>query len=463
MATITYKCPNCDGGLMFDPATQRYRCEYCLSSFSQEELDALAPAAASDTVGQPGEDYSQAGAGYDPAGGQTIWAEPGPDAAGAGGAAGAGTAAGTGGAAGAGAAAGTGAAAGAGTAAGTGAATGAGTAAGAGAAAVAGAATAGTAASGAFSGGDGRRAEPEMGGYAQEPADQGGAVLYTCPSCGAEIVTDATTAATFCYYCHNPVVLSGRLEGSYHPDFVIPFQIDRKRAQEMFSQWIAKKKFVPREFYSPKQIETMTGVYFPYWLFNCKVDGNVQGQGTQLRVWTAGNIRYTETKIYDIARQGTVEVNNVARNALKKANRRLVDGVQPFEMGEMQNFSMGYLSGFMAENRDMERAAFETEVAQEVRDFAVSGLKGQGIVYDRIQITNQNADITSGFWQYALLPVWTLTYKDRQNGKIYYFAMNGQSGKVCGELPVDKAKLMILFASIFLPLLIILLILGYII
>ena len=331
---------------------------------------------------------------------------------------------------------------------------------------MAGSAGAGDAAPGAadtISGGAAWEPGPDLGGSTQNAAYQGDAMLYTCPSCGAEIVTDATTAATFCYYCHNPVVLSGRLTGTYQPDFAIPFQIDRKRAQEVFSQWIAKKKFVPREFYSPKQIETMTGVYFPYWLFSCKVDGSVQGQGTKLRVWTAGNLRYTETKIYDIARQGTVEVNNVARNALKKANRRLVDGVQPFEMGEMQRFSMGYLSGFMAENRDMERNTFETEVSQEVRDFAVSGLKSQGTAYDRVQITNQRAEISEGFWQYALLPVWTLTYKERQGGKIYYFAMNGQTGKVCGELPVDKGKLMILFASIFLPLLIILLILGYII
>lgn len=328
-------------------------------------------------------------------------------------------------------------------------------------AAIAGAA--GAAAAVAFSGDTAGTAQARMDSYAADGAGYDGAVLYTCPSCGAQIVTDATTAATFCYYCHNPVVLSGRLEGSYHPDFVIPFQMDRKKAQEVFSQWIAKKRFVPREFYSPKQIETMTGVYFPYWLFSCKVEAALQGQGTSVRTWSAGNLRYTETKIYDIARQGTVDVNNVARNALKKANRRLVDGVQPFEIGEMQNFSMGYLSGFMAENRDMERAAFEMEVSQEVRDFAVSGLKSQGNSYNRVQITNQRADISEGSWQYALLPVWTLTYKDRKNGKIYYFAMNGQSGKVCGELPVDKVKLLVLFASIFLPLLTILLIVGYII
>ncbi len=262
MATITYKCPNCDGGLLFDPSTQKYHCEYCQSSFSQEELDALAPAAASDTAVPAGME-AEGALGGEAAGGS----------AGAGGAA--------------------------------------------------------PQTAEAFSGEAAREPEAASDGYAQDAAYQGDAMLYTCPSCGAEIVTDATTAATFCYYCHNPVVLSGRLTGTYQPDFAIPFQIDRKRAQEVFSQWIAKKKFVPREFYSPKQIETMTGVYFPYWLFSCKVDGSVQGQGTKLRVWTAGNLRYTETKIYDIARQGTVEVNHVARNALKKANRRLVDGVQP--------------------------------------------------------------------------------------------------------------------------------------
>lgn len=372
MATITYKCPNCDGGLTFDPSTQKYHCEYCLSDFTQAELDALAPAAASEANAEPEGAVA-------------------PEEAGA--------AAGN---------------------------------------------TDSVPHAGAAAGGQ-------------------GPLLYTCPSCGAEIVTDSTTAATFCYYCHNPVVLAGKFEGGYQPDFVIPFQIDRKRAQEIFSQWIGKKIFVPREFYSPKQIETMTGVYFPYWLYGCKVDGSVDAQGTSLRVWRSGNMRYTETKIYDVKRSGTVDVGNVARNALKKANRRLVDGVQPFEMNQAQQFSMGYLSGFLAENRDMEREAFRMELAQEVKDFALSGLRSYGTAYDRVQVKSQRAEVRDEYWQYALLPVWTLTYRPRKDGKIYYFALNGQTGKICGELPVDMKRMAILFAGIFLPLLVILLTMGYLI
>lgn len=38
MAVVTYKCPNCDGGLIFDAESQKFHCEYCLSYFTEEEL-----------------------------------------------------------------------------------------------------------------------------------------------------------------------------------------------------------------------------------------------------------------------------------------------------------------------------------------------------------------------------------------------------------------------------------------
>ena len=334
MAAITYKCPNCDGGLIFDPSSQKYHCEFCLSDFTQEELDV------------------------------------------------------------------------------------------------------------------------------PEPEDSQ-AVLYTCPSCGAQIVTDETTAATFCYYCHNPVVLSGKLTGRFAPDYVIPFQIDRDKAKEIFAGWIAKKKYVPDAFYSGRQIETMTGVYFPYWLYGCRVDGMLDAQGKKLRTWTTGNMRYTETQVYDVRRQGTMEVDHVARNGLRKANRQLVDGVLPFRMDEKKKFSMGFLSGFLAENRDMEKEQFVVDVQTEVREFALQSLQSQAGNYDSMNIRQREAKLMDEVWSYALLPVWTLTYNDKARGQIFFFALNGQTGKICGQLPVDPKKLALLFLSIFLPLCILFLIGGY--
>ncbi|MFT4005637.1 MAG: TFIIB-type zinc ribbon-containing protein, partial [Lacrimispora sp.] len=114
-------------------------------------------------------------------------------------------------------------------------------------------------------------------------------VLYNCPSCGAEIVTDGTTAATFCYYCHNPVILSGRLSGEYHPDYVIPFALEKEKAVEIFTQWMKKKRFVPKAFFSKDQIEKISGVYFPYMLYSCRVEGDLEAKAERLRIWVSGN------------------------------------------------------------------------------------------------------------------------------------------------------------------------------
>lgn len=293
--------------------------------------------------------------------------------------------------------------------------------------------------------------------YTKEP------VLYNCPSCGAEIVTDGTTAATFCYYCHNPVILSGRLSGEYHPDYVIPFALEKEKAVEIFKQWMKKKRFVPKAFFSEDQIEKISGVYFPYMLYSCQVDGSLDARAERLRIWVSGNYRYTETQTYAVRRQGVMPVKFVPRNALKKANRELVEGVLPYETEKMEHFSMSYLSGFMAERRDMKEEDFTDEVKAEVRKFAEDSLKNSITSYDSVRVQNSQILLKDETWEYALLPVWTLTYHEGTKDKMYYFTINGQTGKVCGVLPVDKHKLMILFAEIFFPVFIILLIVGYLI
>ena len=60
------------------------------------------------------------------------------------------------------------------------------------------------------------------------------AVIYNCPSCGAQVVTTASTAATTCFYCQNPVVLGGRLSGEFKPDRVIPFKLSKQKAIDKF-------------------------------------------------------------------------------------------------------------------------------------------------------------------------------------------------------------------------------------
>lgn len=283
------------------------------------------------------------------------------------------------------------------------------------------------------------------------PKEEGGhAVCYSCPSCGAQIVTDETTAATTCYYCHNPVILSGRLQGEMEPDLVIPFAIEREEAQESFSKWLKKKWFIPTAFRQESRVEELRGVYFPYWLADCKVEGELHANATKVSSWRSGDYVYTKTQRFAVRRAGSVLFDNLVKNALQKANRQLIEGVQPFEIGKTQVFSLPYLAGFQAQARDIDAAQVMPEIESEAREGAQALMRDTIVGYTTVQTVSNSLHLTDSRMRYALFPVWTLTYRSAK-GELYYYALNGQTGNVCGKLPISYAKLGILLAAVAVP------------
>ena len=234
-------------------------------------------------------------------------------------------------------------------------------------------------------------------------------------------------------------MLGGRLDGKYLPDKVIPFQIDRKKAEETFLGYVSKKKFVPRGFFSKKNIEKLSSVYFPYWLYSVKLNGKMNAEAKRVRTWVAGDEEITETKVYELCREGDIALANLPENALKKANAILAKNVQPYHFDDMKDFHMGYLSGFMAEKRDIEQKAVEGNMQATMKNSAEKLMRESVQGYNALSVNSFGVIPKKEDWSYALLPVWTVTYKGK-DGKIYYYSMNGQTGKVFGELPVDYGK-----------------------
>lgn len=265
-------------------------------------------------------------------------------------------------------------------------------------------------------------------------------VQYSCSSCGGEIVTTDTTAATFCYYCHSPVVLSDRLGGEFTPDQVIPFKIDKKEAIEGFLKWTKTKKYIPQDFFSKSQIEKLTGIYFPYWTAECVADGSMKALGTQVDTWRSGDRDYTRRCEYEVSRKGQVKCDLFLRNGSTKKDKHFADKVQPYEYSEVTSFDSKYLSGFQAEKRNIEWSNHEPGVKEVAHEILHSELGNSISSYHSLQgkeMTLHNLRMSSN---YVLLPVWVLTYRGK-DGKIYYYAMNGQTGKTCGELPIDNSRL----------------------
>ncbi|MCA5012576.1 MULTISPECIES: TFIIB-type zinc ribbon-containing protein [unclassified Enterococcus] len=267
--------------------------------------------------------------------------------------------------------------------------------------------------------------------------------LFNCPSCGAQIVTEATTAATYCYYCHNPVVLSGRLSGTFLPEKVLPFAIEKEEAVETFLAWTKKKWFIPKDFFNKEQIDKLTGVYFPYWVVDADINGQLNAMGTTLRVWRVGDLEYTETKQFEVTRQGKISFKELIKNALSKnTQQKMVETVQPFPIDKARSFKSQYLAGFQAEKRDIEYEAIQQAIQNELKDYSESLLRDTAAGYTSLTKLRTDISLADEKNHYMLLPIWLVTYRsNEQSKKVYYFAMNGQTGKVSGILPVSYKRL----------------------
>lgn len=274
----------------------------------------------------------------------------------------------------------------------------------------------------------------------EQPIDD--AVVFTCPSCGAEVVTTDTTSATTCFYCQNPVVLGGRLSGEFKPDRIIPFTLSKEKAVEQFMAMCRKKWFLPKDFAGKKQFEKFTGVYFPYWYVDQQKQANMVAKGNKVRTWRSGNKQYTETSVYQLDRSGDVIINNVFERALKSQDREMLNGVHPFDLSKSKAFSMSFLSGFQAEKRDIERLDINETVQAKIHEYSKQILKDTMKGYTGITVQHYDDLTELESWNYTLLPVWITTYKYK--GQIYPFAINGQTGKTYGTLPTSKGRLAIL-------------------
>ena len=261
--------------------------------------------------------------------------------------------------------------------------------------------------------------------------------LYSCPSCGAEIVSDENTAASFCYYCHNPVILKGRVDGQYRPSMVLPFEFDRDKAEDIFKKWAKSKLFAPKDLTSSMQIEKLTGLYVPFWVANSSTSTHLEAFAENYRHWTSGDYRYTETSHYKVERDINVSYEGIPADGSKKIEDALMEAIEPFDYNHAKPFNMAYLSGFFADKYDVDKERMLPRIKE--RMFVNNtAIVNETVHYQSVRNRKQNDKINTLSWRYMLLPVWFMTFNYK--GRIWEYAINGQSGKVAGQLPVSPIK-----------------------
>ena len=142
--------------------------------------------------------------------------------------------------------------------------------------------------------------------------------VYSCPSCGAELICDETTSATSCPYCGNNTIVPGQFSGALKPDYVLPFKLDKAAAVAALKKHYGGKKLLPKAFSNENHIEEVKGVYVPFWLYDGSAEVDVRCHGTKVSGYSTARENVTVTNHYDVRRAGTVRFERVPVDASSK-------------------------------------------------------------------------------------------------------------------------------------------------
>lgn len=266
---------------------------------------------------------------------------------------------------------------------------------------------------------------------------------YNCSSCGAELVCDENTAVTQCPYCGNPTVIPSRFAGGLKPDFVIPFEKDKKSAVEGLKTYYMGKKLLPKEFKDENQINKVQGLYVPFWLFTSDADVSAEMTGQKVTSHTHGNERITTTRYYKVHRAGSLSFEKIPADGARKMPDDYMDAIEPFDFSKMKPFSTAYMPGYLVDKFDVSAEECSARADARMKTTAVDEMLKDAKGYSTVSIDSSKVNIRHGKIHYAMLPVWVLHTK--WHDKDYLFCMNGQTGEMVGSLPIDKKKYTLMY------------------
>ena len=268
-------------------------------------------------------------------------------------------------------------------------------------------------------------------------ANAANAVGYSCPACGANVVADRSAVTAACPYCGNNMLVSGIATAENVPQKVVPFTVTRDEAVSRMRGHFQRKWYLSRKFSA--EIEHLQGVYVPYYLYDLRVSG--WGDYIGAHEVSTGKGGTVETGHVALHRAGYVDIAGLPADGSSKMPDGHMDAIAPFDLSQARDFSASYVAGFLAEVPDESAQACRPRVEARAREpfeerLAANARATRGV--DSLETVASHADVELKDVTTCSLPVWLMhcTWEGHQ----MLFAVNGQTGRCVGDLPIDKTR-----------------------
>lgn len=272
--------------------------------------------------------------------------------------------------------------------------------------------------------------------------------VYTCSDCNSEIITTTNNKISSCIFCNNKNISKNELQKKLPNTKIIPFKIDKKSAIKKYKEFGKNRPFKPSAFKNANQI---SGVYVPFYLYNCDSNGLIELNCKKNTSWKTGNYKYKKTDTYLVTRDGNMSLENIPIDTTKKFTD-IIDFIGPFNPNELESFNESYLNNYSLISPKMTSEEILKESVGKAKIQFIEEMKKSTEGYEEIEPIKNAINLYNSKMTPVLLPIWFLNIDYKK--KNYSFVINGQTGKITGYIPPNTKKFIntwiMLFITVFL-------------
>ena len=263
--------------------------------------------------------------------------------------------------------------------------------------------------------------------------------IYHCSSCGADLMVGGTQASTFCSYCGAPSIVFERVSQEIRPKKIIPFKLTEEQALKCIRDRFEDGGYIPKSI-RELSVDKVRAIYIPYWLYS-----------SYIRRKMTIHVTTDDDGSFDYYRDASCKYERVTMDASLKLNNEMSRRLEPFYMNELEDFDVAYLSGFYADTYDVPKDAVASEVQERCAQFLDKHIlqtchhvnyneqmeKLYGLKNYKKQDVQEEYRVEG--IEYALLPAYFVNLKYETGRQLVI--VNGQTGKVIGNLPAEKGQI----------------------
>lgn len=262
------------------------------------------------------------------------------------------------------------------------------------------------------------------------------AVSYKCSHCGAELITTDETITTFCSFCRTGTMLDRKVVEKRKPDYIIPFSITKEECEQIYLKKIKSAFFAPKSMLDSQEVKKIRGIYMPYWIYSFEKHGLVKSTGEKYSHRSGDYVYYDKFSLDTVI---DASCSGITHDAASDFSDNLSEAIAPYSVKNKKIFSPAYLSGFYADNEDVNEEIYSQE-SNEIANEDISNKLSKKPEYRKYN-SKPYVEMKKGNVDLALFPVYFLATKNKTGDRISYAVINGQTGEIAADIPIDAKKM----------------------